>query len=121
MQISRMSGSAGAAILLVAGALIASPVLAASPNVEAAVKSLSKIESDPAKFQSYCKLIQDMDDLPDQEVDKADALESQLEDLLESIGADVVQAWELASTVDPQSDDGKAFEAAFDNLESKCP
>ena len=99
--------------MMLAGVLAAGPALAASPNVEAAVKSLAKIEADAAKFQAYCKLIQDMGDVPEQDVAKADVLESQLEDLIESMGDEIANAWELASTAGSQSDDGKAFEAAF--------
>jgi hypothetical protein len=107
--------------LAVAGILAAGPVIAASANVEAAVKSLAKIEADAGKFQAYCKLIQDMDDVPEQDTAKADALETQLQTLIDSMGSDVAQAWDLAADTDPQSEDGKAFEAAFAALEDKCP
>lgn len=114
---------------LVAGSLLASAIgvagigsaLAASANVEAAIKSLAKIEANGEKFKAFCKLIKDMDDVPEQEIAKAEALEVQLDNLLKSIGLDVQQAWDLGSDLDPQSDDGKAFEAAVGALEDKCP
>ena len=113
---------ASAALALpIAAALVVTPILAASPKVEAAIKSLSKIEADGAKFQSFCKIIKDLDDVPEQDTAKAESLETQLENLLKSIGFDVVQAWDLGSDLDAQSDDGKAFEAAVEALEAKCP
>jgi hypothetical protein len=102
-------------------AVAATPVLAASQNVEAAIKSLAKIEADAAKFKSFCQLIKDMDDVPDQDTAKAEALETQLENLLKSIGFDVLQAWDMGSELDPATEDGKAFEAAVEALEDKCP
>ena len=105
----------------IAGMLAASPAIAASPKVEAAIKSLAKIETDAGKFQSFCKLIADLDDVPDQDVAKAEALERQLENVLRSMGFDVLQAWDLGGDLDPQSEDGKAFEAAIEAIEDKCP
>jgi hypothetical protein len=107
--------------LATAGVFVANPVIAASPNVEAAIKSIAKIEMDATKFQSFCKLIKDLDDVPETDTAKADALEAQLDSLLKSIGLDVFQAWDLGSDLNPESDDGKAFEAAVEALEEKCP
>ena len=108
-------------ILATAGLLVPGPAHAVSPKVQAAIKSLEKIEADGPKFQSFCKLLRDIDDLPEQEEAKAEALEVQLDSLLRSIGFDVLQAWDLGSDLDPQSEDGQAFEAAVEALEEKCP
>jgi hypothetical protein len=107
--------------LPIVAALTATPILAASANVEAAIKSLAKIEADAGKFQTFCKLIKDLDDVPEQDMAKAESLETQLENLLKSIGFDVLQAWDLGADLDAQSDDGKAFEAAVEAIEAKCP
>ena len=107
--------------LAIAGTMVAGPVRAASPKVEAAIKSLGKIEANEEKFKAFCKLIRDIDDLPDQEDAKAEALDVELEKLLRSIGFDVLQAWDLGGDLDPQSEDGKAFEAAMEAIEEKCP
>jgi hypothetical protein len=45
----------------------------------------------------------------------------QLDSLLRSIGLDVLNAWDMGSDLDPQSEDGQAFEAAVEALEEKCP
>jgi hypothetical protein len=121
-RIVRASLTAGSLLALaLGGSLAAAPALAASQNVEAAIKSLAKIEADATKFKAFCKLIKDLDDVPDQDTAKAEALEGQLENLLKSIGFDVLQAWDLGADLDPASEDGKAFEAAIDALEDRCP
>jgi hypothetical protein len=119
-QLSLVSG--GLLTLAAAGVLWpADTAQAASPKVQAAIKSLEKIEADGAKFQSFCKLLRDLDDVPEQEAEKAEALDVQLENLLRSIGFDVLQAWDLGADLDPQSEDGEAFEAAMQALQDKCP
>jgi hypothetical protein len=117
MQASLASGL----LILATAALTLGPVYAASPKVESAIKSLDKIEADGAKFQAFCKLLRDIDDVPEQDEAKVEALEVELDNLLKSIGLDVLRAWDLGSDLDPQSEDGKAFEAAVEALEDKCP
>ena len=113
---------AGAVSVLAAIAMRgAGPAFAVDPKVQIAIKSLEKIEADRAKFQAFCKLLRDIEDVPERDVAKAEALDVQLEALLRSIGFDVLQAWDLGSDLDPQSEDGQAFEAAIEALEKKCP
>jgi hypothetical protein len=97
----------------------AHPGDAASPRVEAAIKALAKIESDPAKFQAFCALIKELRAAHDDAV-KSEALDKQMDQLLRSIGPDVFLAWDLAGEIDPQTEDGAALEAAVDTLEGKC-
>lgn len=111
----------GVMMLATAGLVMPGPAHAVSPKVQSAIKSLEKIEADGPKFQSFCKLLRDIDDVPEQEEAKVEALEVQLDSLLRSIGVDVLMAWDLGSDLDPQSEDGKAFEAAVEALEEKCP
>lgn len=94
---------------------------AASPPVEAAIKTLDKIPADTAKFEAYCNLLGDMESVPDTDAAKYEALESQLDAVIDSYGADVAEAWDTLSEVDPETDDGKAVAAAFEALEGKCP
>jgi hypothetical protein len=94
---------------------------AASPPVEAAIKTLDKIPADAAKFTSYCNLLGDMESVPDTDAAKYEAIESQLDAVIDSYGADVVEAWDTLSEIDPETDDGKAVAAAFEAIEGKCP
>jgi len=97
------------------------PAFAVSPKVQAAIKSLEKIEAQGAMFQAFCKLLREIEDVPEQDEAKAEALDVQSEALLRSISLAVLRAWDLGSDLDPQSEDGQAFEAAIEALEKKCP
>ena len=108
---TRASLMGGLMILATAGLLAPGPAQAVSPKVQAAIKSLEKIEADGPTLQSFCKLLRDIDDLPEQDEAKAEALEAQLDSLLRSIGIDVFNAWDLGSDLDPQSEDGQAFDS----------
>jgi len=108
-------------VLLSAIAIVAGPATAASPEIQAAIKTLEKIPADTAKFASYCDLLGQMSSMPDDDVAKYEALESQLDAVIDSYGADVAGAWDTVSEVDPETDDGKAVTAAFEAMEGKCP
>lgn len=99
--------------------LATAPVRAASPEVEAAVKAVAKIETDPEKFRTYCKLSKELA-ATEEDTPRAEELGKQLEELMQSIGADVAAAWELVDELDVDSDDGKALVAAYEALEEKC-
>jgi hypothetical protein len=108
-------------ILLPAVAIGPGPVAAASPQIQAAVTALEKIPADTAKFTTYCNLLGEMASLPDDDSAKYEALEAQLDKIIESYGQEVADAWDTLSEVDPDSEDGKAAAAAFEAMEAKCP
>jgi len=96
------------------------PAFAVSPKVQTAIKSLEKIEAQGAMFQAFCRL-REAEDVPEQDEAKAEALDVQAEALLRSISLAVLRAWGLGRDLDPQSEDGRALEAAIEALEKKCP
>ena len=121
-RIVQASLLAGAVSVLAAIAMRGvGPAFAVSPKVQAAIKSLEKIEAQGAMFQAFCKLLREIEDVPEQDEAKAEALDVQSETLLRSISLAVLRAWDLGSDLDPQSEDGQAFEAAIEGLEKKCP
>ena len=61
--------------------LLACPVYAASPKVEAAIKSLGKIEADAAKFKEFCRITKELAEVGE-DAAKSEALDKQLEELL---------------------------------------
>jgi hypothetical protein len=97
------------------------PATAATPPVEAAIRTLEKIPADTAKFETYCNLLGQMENMPDDDAAKYEALESQLDAVIDSYGTDVSEAWDTVSEIDPETEDGKAVAAAFDAMEGKCP
>lgn len=95
--------------------------IAASPVVETAIKALGLIPADATKFESYCKVLGEMSSVPDGDEAKYDALEDQLEQIIESYGPELTKAWDVIEDIDPDTDDGKAISAAFDAIDAKCP
>jgi hypothetical protein len=97
--------------------LLATPVLSASPPVEAAIKVFLAVGADANKMKKFCEMMK----LEEQMGDKADpALEAQIAKLAAEIGADFKVAWDLAEVTDESTDDGKALNAAVDQLAGKC-
>jgi hypothetical protein len=105
----------------VALSVITTPALAASPRVEAAIKVLQAIGSDPAKLAKYCKVVQIVEDLQD----RIDQLEVRIAASLdEALGADFKAAREAVKKIEDEeeeSPDSKALNAAMDDLSDKCP
>jgi hypothetical protein len=99
-------------------ALIATPALAASPQVEAAIKVLQAIAADPAKLKTFCEMMK----IEEQMGEKDDpALEGQFDKLLEQLGPEFKVAWAAVEAVAEESADGKVLHDALDQLSDKCP
>ena len=100
-------------------ALSASPLRAASPEVEAAVKALGEIETDATKLQAYCKVVKEMDAASDDEA-KFDALQDDLMELMRSFGPQYEQVMAVSESTSSDSADGQALDAAYSKLDGKC-
>lgn len=106
---------------LIAGLVVclgACSVLAASPAVEAAIKTFKAVAADPARLKTFCAMSKLMDEVGDKD---DQAAEAKIAALMKQVGPDFEKAWDLADTVDDNSDDGKAYLAALDELADKCP
>ncbi len=106
--------------LLVAGASLCAPAQAATVQVQSAIASLAKLEVDAAKLDAFCKISAELEAASD-DTAKSEALDRQMEAFVRSLGPEFVAAWDLAEELNPDSEDGKALNAAFDSLEDKCP
>jgi hypothetical protein len=105
------------AALCVATALAALPAYAASPKVEAATKTLQSVAADPAKVKTYCEMSKVMECAGDQ----ADAAtEQKIQTLIKQLGPDFETAWNVGGELDENSPDAIAYNAALDDLSSKC-
>ena len=92
--------------------------LAASPEVEAALKAFQTAGADANRLKTFCELMQ----TEQENALRADPLlEAKMDKLLDELGADFKAAWETAEDIDPASDDGKVLNAALDQLSDKCP
>jgi hypothetical protein len=98
-------------------ALIASPALAADPKADSAVRTFKAVGADAGKMKIFC----DMSKAMEAAGDKEDvATEARLASYAKQIGPDFEAAWKLADELDENSADGKAVQAALDELEGKC-
>jgi len=99
--------------------LFASPVLA-NPALETAIKTFEGVGNDPAKLKTYCEMSRVMSS-PDAEDDsKADELDKQMDGFMKELGPEFQAAFETGADLDPESEDGKKYDAAMDKLDDKC-
>jgi hypothetical protein len=99
-------------------ALAASPSLAASAKVDAAVKTFRAVSADPAKLKIFCEMKKTMEAAGDRDDPGDDA---KIEGYMKQLGNDFQTAWSAGDDVDETSPDGKALNAAIDALSAKCP
>jgi hypothetical protein len=99
-------------------ALAASPALAASAKIDAAVKTFRAVSADPAKLKIFCEMKKVMDAAGDRDDPGDDA---KIEGFMKQLGSDFQTAWNAGDDVDENSPDGKALNAAIDALAAKCP
>ena len=98
----------------------AQPAQAVSPEVEAAVKTISEIAADPTKLQAYCRVAKELDATAGTgDRAKYDAAVQQFEDLLRSFGPEFERVVELAEG-DLEPEDEQALEDAYENVEERC-
>jgi hypothetical protein len=91
---------------------------AADAKIDSAVKTFKGVESDPGKLKTFCAMSAAMD----AEGDKEDAAtDAKIDGYMKELGPDFQAAWNMGEGVDENSADGKALNAALDELGSKCP
>src|ERR1700741_2905724 len=87
--------------------------LALSPQIDSAVKTLRAVAADSAKLKTFCEMAKTMDLMGD----KGDAAaEAKITGLMKQLGPDFVAAWDAADNLDDNTEDGKAYGAAMDDL-----
>ena len=92
--------------------------MAASPKIEAALKSFRAIAADPAKLKTYCA----MDSAMEAAAEKKDkSAQGKVDTLMKQLGPDFKAAYEAGEDLDDNSADGKAYVAGLEALSSKCP
>lgn len=100
--------------------LLVSPALA-NPAIDAALKTFEAVGNDPAKLKTYCEMSKlsagGGDDVDDS---KSEALDKQMQGYMKELGPDFETAYEAGADLDPESADGKSYDAALDKLDGKC-
>jgi hypothetical protein len=102
----------------VALGLAFSPALAADPKVEASIKTFKAVGADAGKLKTFCDMLKAMDAAGDS---PSPAAQSQIDGYTKQLGADFTTAWSAGDDLDENSDDGKVWSEAIDELANKCP
>jgi hypothetical protein len=92
--------------------------LAASPQVEAAVRTFRAVAADPAKLKTFCDMMQVEEQIGENE---NSPLNAQLDRLLDQLGPEFQATWEAVGDADESSPDGRLLSAAVDRLSERCP
>ena len=96
------------------------PVLAANAAVDAAVKTFDAVGNDAAKLKTYCEMSKVMSSADAEDDSKAAELDKQMDGFMKQLGQDFQTAFEAGADLDPESADGKTYDAAMDKLDDKC-
>jgi hypothetical protein len=94
----------------------ASVLPAASPVVDAAIKTIQSVGA--AKMNVFCDLEKALEAIDEKE---DPAVQKQIVDLFAQLGTDFSVAWQVGEGLDENSADSKEFNAAVDALAEKCP
>lgn len=106
-----------ALVAAVAGCLLAYPASAASSKIDAAVKVFKAVSGDAGKLKVFCAMTKIMDSMGEKE---NPAMEAQIQGQMKQLGPDFETAWSAGESVDENSADGNAYNAALDDLAGKC-
>ena len=89
--------------------------------MDAAVKTFDAVGNDAAKLKTYCEMSK-VDVVGRRRADdsKTEALDKQMDGLMKDLGPDFQTAFEAGADLDPESADGKSYDAAIDKLDDKC-
>jgi hypothetical protein len=101
----------------VAVCLAAAPAFAASPKVDAAVKTFKGVSADPGKLKTFCEYLKAQDAAGEK---PTPAAEAKMDGYLKQLGKEFTDAWGLGETMNETSADGKVFNAAVEELYGKC-
>ena len=93
-------------------------VMAASPKIEAALKTFKAVAADPGKLKTFCEMDSAMEAASEKK-DKAAA--AKVDGLMKQLGPDFQAAWTAGNDLDEKSADGKAYAKGIDMLVEKCP
>jgi hypothetical protein len=98
-------------------ALTAWAAFAASPNIEAAIKTFKATAADAGKLKIFCEMQKAMDDAGEKESAATDA---KIDGYMKQLGSEFQSAWNTGDSLDENSADAKALYAAIDDLSAKC-
>ena len=92
-------------------------VMAASPQVEAAMQALRAVGDDPGKLKIYCDIQTAAEALGEKE---DAAAEERIDAMTKQLGPDFEKAFATVEALDENSADAKEFYSVVDQLDEKC-
>lgn len=108
------------AVIAVCGLLVL-PAFALSESVQSAIKTFEATGADDAKMKTYCEMNTLMATAGEEEDEaKAEELDKKVQALVKELGPEMESAFEAGGDLDPDSEDGKAYDAAIEALDAKC-
>jgi hypothetical protein len=97
---------------------------APKPTLADVQKLVQMISGDKAKLKAYCdisNLQEQMEKAEEKKDEKAiEALNAKADSLAEQIGQEYMKVMDGLEEVDPNSAEGKQFEAVFNSLDKQC-
>jgi hypothetical protein len=102
----------------VAVCLAAAPAFAASPKVDAAVKTFKAATADPAKVKIFCDMDKAMQAAGEKPTPDAQA---KIDGLIKQLGADFQSALDAGDDLKENTPDFNTYNTALDELTGKCP
>ena len=85
-----------------------------------AVKTFDTVGNDAAKLKVYCEMSKVMSSADAEDDSKAEELDKQMDGFMKDLGPEFQTAFEAGADLDPESADGKTYDAAMDKLDDKC-
>ena len=85
-----------------------------------AAASIEAMAADAKKAEGYCAISKEMAGVKEGDEKASEEVGKKLDDYLVSISEDTAEAFGIAEAVDPETEEGKAVDAAFAKLEGKC-
>jgi hypothetical protein len=89
------------------------PVLAASPKVEVAIKTIRAVAADPNQRKMFCALLEMADKKNDPKAEAA------IDGYVKQLGTEFEAAWDVVESIDENSSDGQAIDAVLDEVDDK--
>lgn len=107
------------AALLFGAFFAAAPASALRADVQAAVEAVDKLRADKPKVQQYCAIQAEIESAGDDEA-KLDQAFEKMDAFFDSLGDAYAPMFAIEDELDPNSDEARALDEAFNALDREC-
>src|SRR5215831_5754820 len=98
---------------------LAMPALAASPKVEAAIKTIRAVAADSNQLKTFCAMLE-MEKVGEGDWKNDPKIQAAIDGYIKRLGTEFQSAWEVVESIDENSPDGQAIDAVLDELDDRC-